>query len=302
MRSLLTATLTSHVIADPPPVGAKLWRSLRAIVGQSEDIDAISAWVRMNITGDGAVTIARRLDVIDQMANCLRGCENEGVFLVTEFDSEYPRRWHARLGEKRPALLFAVGNRALLQAESIGVVGSRDVDEAGTTFARAVAAEAVSHDKALVSGGARGVDLIAMRAALDKGGTTVGFLADSLLTLARRPAMREFIEDGRVCLATIVSPSAGFSVGNAMGRNRLIYAHSLATVVVASAVGTGGTWTGATEAIKNRLCPVLVRTGPGVPEGNVRLAAAGGIAIASPQDIWAHLGGEHRELEQGLLF
>ncbi|MGP1667448.1 MAG: autotransporter-associated beta strand repeat-containing protein, partial [Rhodanobacter sp.] len=45
------------------------------------------------------------------------------------------------------------------------------------------------------------------------GGTTIGFLADSLSKTARR--MREILDDGRVCLATSFSPTAGFQVGNA---------------------------------------------------------------------------------------
>ena len=99
-----------------------------------------------------------------------------------------------------------------------------------------------------MSGGARGIEIESMRAALDAGGSTVGFLADSMIKLARRPQMREFLEDGRVCLASAFSPSAGFQVGDAMVRNRYIYAHPAATVVVSSAADTGGTCTGATEA------------------------------------------------------
>jgi predicted Rossmann fold nucleotide-binding protein DprA/Smf involved in DNA uptake len=43
-----------------------------------------------------------------------------------------------------------------------------------------------------------------------------------------------------------------------MGRNKLIYALSDATVVVAATEGSGGTWAGAVEAMGKSLCPVLV--------------------------------------------
>ena len=52
-------------------------------------------------------------------------------------------------------------------------------------------------------------------------------------------------------LCTPYGPDAPFSPGNAMGRNKLIYAQSLVTLVVASDRETGGTWSGAVEALKD---------------------------------------------------
>ena len=65
-----------------------------------------------------------------------------------------------------------------------------------------------------------------------------------------------------------------------MGRNKLIYAFSDVAVVVSSAEGSGGTWTGAIEALKGGWVPVVVRSGPGVPPGNAALLARGASALA----------------------
>jgi predicted Rossmann fold nucleotide-binding protein DprA/Smf involved in DNA uptake len=54
-----------------------------------------------------------------------------------------------------------------------------------------------------------------------------------------------------LCLVTPFSPNAGFSIGAAMGRNRLIYCLADYAIVVASDAESGGTWAGATEALKN---------------------------------------------------
>lgn len=54
-----------------------------------------------------------------------------------------------------------------------------------------------------------------------------------------------------------------FSVGNAMGRNKIIYGLSRCTIVVATDDGTGGTWAGATEALKNHYGRVASWTGAG---------------------------------------
>ena len=56
-------------------------------------------------------------------------------------------------------------------------------------------------------------------------------------------------------------PNAGFNVGNAMQRNKLIYALADAALVVNSDLGKGGTWTGAVEQLdKFRQIPVFVRS------------------------------------------
>jgi len=74
---------------------------------------------------------------------------------------------------------------------------------------------------------------------------------------------------------TPYAPSAGFSVGNAMGRNKIIYALSKAVVVVRSDEGSGGTWAGAVEALRNKTSNVISWTGPGTGPGNAELVAQG---------------------------
>ena len=68
-----------------------------------------------------------------------------------------------------------------------------------------------------------------------------------------------------------------------MGRNKLIYGLADYAVVVSSEVETGGTWRGATEALKARWCPVFVRTGDDVPPGNQELLKKGALALAESE-------------------
>ena len=75
----------------------------------------------------------------------------------------------------------------------------------------------------------------------------------------RLPEIRHALERGDLCLVTPYSPNAGFSVGAAMGRNRLIYCLADYAIVVASDAEKGGTWAGATEALKNGWVPNVVR-------------------------------------------
>ncbi|MBN0509871.1 DNA-processing protein DprA, partial [Pseudomonas aeruginosa] len=77
-------------------------------------------------------------------------------------------------------------------------------------------------NRALVSGGAKGIDQASMRGALEAGGKVCGVLADSLEKTTINREHRNLLLDGQLVLISPYDPSAGFNVGNAMQRNKLI--------------------------------------------------------------------------------
>jgi predicted Rossmann fold nucleotide-binding protein DprA/Smf involved in DNA uptake len=77
---------------------------------------------------------------------------------------------------------------------------------------------------------------------------------------------RNLLLDGQLVLISPYDPSAGFNVGNAMQRNKLIYALADASLVVSSDLNKGGTWAGAIEQLdKLKFVPVYVRSTGGSP-------------------------------------
>lgn len=74
----------------------------------------------------------------------------------------------------------------------------------------------------MVSGGARGVDQVSMQSALDAGGKVIGIVADSLLKKSISKQAREALAANRLLLLSPYNPDARFTVGSAMGRNKLI--------------------------------------------------------------------------------
>jgi len=76
-------------------------------------------------------------------------------------------------------------------------------------------------------------------------------------------------------------PEAGFNVGNAMSRNKYIYSLADAAVVVTSAVGSGGTWSGAIENLRRRWVPLWVRPSADEMSGNTALMRQGARALAA---------------------
>ena len=186
----------------------------------------------------------------------LERLESHGIYPITRADPDYPDRYRQRLKNSAPAILFYAGEKALLGQPGIAVVGSRHLDEAGQECAKFVGNSCGLSGLVLYSGGAKGVDTLSMDSALEARGTAVGVLADSLEKVIR--TRQDALRRGDLCLVTPYSPNAGFSVGAAMGRNRLIYTLADYAIIVASDAETGGTWAGATETLKNGWVPIFV--------------------------------------------
>ena len=208
-----------------------------------------------------------------------------GLWILCRSDSEYPDRLKSHLGDQAPAILFGIGDRSLLRGGGVAIVGSRDVDEAGRAFAQDVAARCARGGMCVVSGGARGVDQLAMTAALATGGEVIGVVADKLLRRSVTREAREGLANGRLLLLSPYRPEAGFNAGNAMARNKLIYAMADYGLVVSATCNRGGTWAGAVEEMKrNHARPVFVRVEHSAPGGNSKLAERGAIPFPDVKD------------------
>lgn len=203
-----------------------------------------------------------------------------GIFPLTRADTDYPEKYRQRLKDSAPAVLFYSGEKVLLGQPGIAVVGSRHLDDAGKDCAAFVGNACGLSGQVLYSGGARGVDTLSMESALEARGTAVSVLADSLEKQVK--VQKEALSRGDLCLVTPYSPNAGFSVGAAMGRNRLIYCLADYAIVVASDAETGGTWAGATETLKNQWIPVFVLEHDAMPEGNRLLLQRGALSFPHP--------------------
>lgn len=247
------------------------WGRPRGLLGRPAEAQHEELGVGMDL----AERTVALLDRGGQVAIELERLAARGVWAMSRADADYPARLKARLKAKAP-VLFGAGPTDLLQRGGVAVVGSRDVDSAGKAFAVAVGRRCAADGLTVVSGGARGVDRLAMAAATERGGTAVSVLADGLERWLHDPDLRRAIHDGAVTLITPFKPDAGFDIGNAMARNRLIYCLSDEAVVVASSAAKGGTRAGAIENLRHAWVPLFVRAEEGMPEGNRDLIGRGG--------------------------
>lgn len=204
---------------------------------------------------------------------------NRGLWVISRSDPQYPQRLRSRLGKSAPPILYGVGNQELLNAGGLAIVGSREIDDVAVTFTRILASRCACDAVQVVSGGARGVDSEAMLTALEAGGTVIGVLAESLVKAAVAGKYRSALRAGNLALITVYDPDAGFSVSNAMGRNKQIYALSDYALVVSASLEQGGTWSGAVENLLQQWVPLFVRATQPMLPGNQRLIERGGLAF-----------------------
>jgi predicted Rossmann fold nucleotide-binding protein DprA/Smf involved in DNA uptake len=213
------------------------------------------------------------------MALALERWSRAGIWVISRGDPEFPRRLKHHLKHAAPPLLYGAGDKAHLDRGGLGIVGSRDATDAALEFTREVAVQCAREGFGVVSGGARGVDATAMQAATEAGGHAIGVLASDLLKSSINRQNRLGLQDGRLVLVSPFYPESGFNVGNAMGRNKYIYALSDHALVIDCAHGRGGTWEGALENLNQHWVPLHVRV-PGDGPGNASLVDKGGIAFS----------------------
>lgn len=266
----------------------RLARHLREIQRQPSDL----------ISPDAAEILLACQPVIDEsrlqrllgrgflLSQVVERWQARAIWVVSRADAEYPRRLKARLREDAPAVLYGCGDMSLLESGGLAVVGSRHVDDSLIDYTMAVGRVSAQAGRTLVSGGAKGIDQAAMRGALEAGGKVCGVLADSLEKTTMNREHRNLLLDGQLVLMSPYDPNAGFNVGHAMQRNKLIYALADASLVVSSDLNKGGTWAGAVEQLdKLKFVPVFVRVTGESSTGLDGLRNKGALPWPNPQDV-----------------
>ena len=290
---LLTAPLIAgrgKPSANPLSLGEyrQLARRLREL--QREPADLLDLGVDSVLKECGSHADAARLERLlgrgFLLSQAVERWRTRAIWVVSRADAGYPQRLKKRLGEDAPPVLYGCGDASILDAGGLAVVGSRNVDETLIEYAADAGRLTAATLRAVISGGARGIDQAAMRGAQDAGGFVVGILADGLEKAAVRREHRDALMNGRLVLTSPYDPSARFNVGHAMQRNKLIYALADAALVVNSDFGKGGTWAGASEQLERlKFVPVYVRADGSAGRGLAELQRLGAKPWPNPKTV-----------------
>jgi DNA processing protein len=182
-----------------------------------------------------ALQYEARQSVEDQAQELL----DSGVEAILLGQPGYPDRLTS--SPQAPAALFIKGPRQLLEQHGIGMCGSRNASSEGLRAAHASADAVARRGYSVVSGYAKGVDLVAHSAALASGGATVIVLAEGINHFRiRRGEFTKLWDPERALVVSQFAPDQKWFASGAMARNTVISGLSQALVVV-EAGETGGT-------------------------------------------------------------
>lgn len=211
--------------------------------------------------------------------------EKNGIKICTIFDSEYPRQLKSGLKNmpnslREPPMFYYCGDISLSKLRYAGFVGAREVDSADVEWTiNLIKQKELIKNLGVVSGGSEGIDNISESTALSENLPVIEFSKNMRISL-KNPNVIDAIKNKLMLLISEVNPLRTLTKMDAtihfMNRNKYIYAMSEHTFVVKSGFGTrSGTWSGAEQAIKKKICKVYVRNIP--YEGNLKLIELGGI-------------------------
>jgi len=191
-------------------------------------------WSLAGLRNGLASTIPAATDDKIQRA-CERLNEMNGR-LLTIWDEDYPLK--LRQIDDPPALLYCCGE--LPTEPAVAIVGTRHPTDFGRMFTEKLAREIASAGIIIVSGMARGIDSAAHRGALDGGSKTVAVLGcgiDYIYPPENTALYKQIIGNGAVL--SEYPPGSEPLPGHFPGRNRIISALSLGTLVVEACRDSG---------------------------------------------------------------
>ena len=198
----------------------------------------------------------------------LRKCNEKHIRILTMGDAAYPDR--LKNIDDPPVVLYYKGTLPdFRSAPAVGVVGTRKATAYGLNTARSISRQIAACGAIVVSGGAFGVDTMAMQGALDADGKVVGVLGcgvDVVYPKSNRRLFSETEECG--CLVSEYPPGTQPYPWQFPARNRIISGMSSGVLVVEAPEKSGALITARNALEQGR--DVFV-----VP-GNIDVAACAG--------------------------
>ena len=191
--------------------------------------------------------ILRLLEDTPQLEAYLARAKKAGCIPVTRTNEDYPLILRKRLGLDAPGCLWLKGDPQILKMPAVSLVGSRELRNANRDFAREVGMQAATQGYVLVSGNARGADIVAQNACLEAGGQVICVVADALC---------EHTERKNILFLSEEDYDEPFSALRALRRNRVIHCLGEITFAAQCTLEKGGTWDGSVRNLKKLWSPL----------------------------------------------
>lgn len=212
--------------------------------------------------------------------------EKMGAVLLAHCEPEFPKL--LREIKDCPPIISVLGNRSLMERQTIAIVGARNASANGCHFAHMLARELGTSNVVCVSGLARGIDTAVHKGSLATG--TIAVIGGGINTVypKENAALQQAITEQGLVIAE--SPFGAQPVSQSFPRrNRIISGLSYGTVVVEAAYNSGSLITARMAADQGR----DVYAVPGSPldprcRGTNDLIRQGATLTESAKDILGH--------------
>lgn len=216
----------------------------------------------------------------------LKECAQKKIHILTYRDAAYPAR--LRNITDPPMVLYYKGTLPEFDGlPLIGVVGTRKASGYGLTVAKRMGSQIAACGGVVVSGMALGIDAMAMRGALSKGGMVIGVLGNGADVVYPPPNQSLFVDtECNGCLLTEFPPGTPPVKWNFPKRNRIISGLCCGVLVVEAPERSGALITARRAADQGRDVFVV----PGnidvdTCKGSNALLRDGAIAVGSGWDV-----------------
>ena len=268
-------------------IGTRGCAALLRLFGSAEHIFELNEAEYLSTEGFEKRWLDSLLDKSLESADRILGqCDEKGISILTYCDEKYPER--LKNIADPPALLYYKGTLPEFDREAtIAIVGSRRCSPYGLLHAKQFSKLIANSGGIVVSGGARGIDSMALRGALDSAMPVVCVLGcgvDEVYPAENRFLFRDIEMHG--CMLSEFPPGTPPEKKNFPQRNRIISGLSLGVLVVEAPERSGALIT-ANLALEQGRDVFAIPANLGVKScaGSNRLLREGAIMVDSGWDV-----------------
>lgn len=198
---------------------------------------------------DGQLLSGARDAELQAAAETVSDLERRSIHVSTVVSDDYPAA--LRTVHDAPPVLYWQGSLASQDSNAVAIVGTRRPSQGGEKFAHDLARLLAANDVPVVSGLARGIDTVAIRASLEAGGRTVAVIGTGhgVYYPRENSALQDELATNHLLLSQF-PPGAAASKRSFPMRNVVMSGFSSATVI-AEAGETSGTRIQARAAVRH---------------------------------------------------
>lgn len=220
-----------------------------------------------------------------------RRVEDAGLTVLTWESEGYPK--YLREIPLPPPVLYVAGRLQEADSWALAIVGTRRLTAYGRQVTRELAAGLARNNLTIVSGLARGIDVIAHETALDVGGRTIAVLGsgvDCIYPPEHRRLAKTIIDEDRGAIISEYALGVKPEAKNFPPRNRIISGLTLGTIVVEAGERSGALITAEFALDQNRevfAVPGNITSRASV--GTNRLIQQGAMLVTSASEVLEEL-------------